>query len=80
MLPVTFESRLYNRVSFACGLNLLYRNLLAFQLLVIEKKASQHEKSVGRHFVRFAVAVELWIGGCNSDNLVVLLPLVDHRH
>jgi hypothetical protein len=49
-------------------------------LLVVKKKAAQHEQPVWRYFVTFLVAVEFRVTRRNRDDLVILLALINHRH
>src|SRR5690349_9513484 len=61
-------------------LNLVHLHDLALELRVVLEEPPQHDQPVARHVGGFAVAVELRVFRRHSNHLVVLLPLVDHRH
>ena len=63
-----------------CWLDFVHFDRLALQLFVVLKKASQHDQPVRRHFRRFAVGVELGVFRGDGDDLVILLPRIDHGH
>src|SRR6267154_6439898 len=60
--------------------DVVYLDLLAFELFVVLKKAFQNEQSVRGQFVGFDVAVEFGVVGGHGDDLIVAGSGIDHRH
>jgi len=67
-------------MSFPGGSDFIDLDDFPFQLFVILKKPSQHEQPMGWHFGGLMVNVELRILGRDSNDLVILLALIDHSH
>src|SRR5271157_1859084 len=80
LVTVAGERVFNNRQGVRRGLDFVHFNSLAFELLVVEEEAAQHAEAMLWHLTGLGVGVELRIMGGNSDNLVVFLARINHRH
>src|SRR6185437_1308342 len=73
LLAVAMQGIVDDGIGLSRRLDLIHFHRFAFQLLVILKKAPQHERAVGRHLRRLLVSVELRVLRGHRDDLVVFL-------
>ena len=79
-LLVTRKSFFNDDESSVSGLDVLYLNLLALELLVILEEAAQDEEAMIREVARFEILAEFGIVGGDGDDLVVAGARIDHGH
>lgn len=77
---IAIEGILDDRHGGGGGLELVDFHRLAFQCFVVLEETAQHGQAMARQLLRLPKTIVLRIIDGNSQDFVVLLAAVDHRH